>query len=92
MVNEHEAAICARAGVNVVLTLGARGAQLDWQGKTYREAPPPVEVVDTTGAGDAFCGAFAAALDRGASPPLALRDGVRAGALACTYEGAQRAD
>lgn len=92
VVNEHEHAIClgGRAGADVVLTLGARGAQLAWQGERCDEAPPQVEVVDTTGAGDALCGAFAAALDRGLSPPDALREGVRAGALACTHEGAQR--
>jgi ribokinase len=52
-------------------------------------APPPVEVVDTIAAGDAFCGALAAALDRGADLPLALRHGVAAGSLACTRSGAQ---
>jgi ribokinase len=91
VVNEHEAAIClgGGSGTNVVLTLGARGAELDWRGTPYSEAPPAVEVVDTTGAGDALCGAFAAALDRGLPPPEALREGVRAGALACTHAGAQ---
>ena len=62
-----------------------------WDGTDVVEAPPPVEVVDTTGAGDALCGAFAAALDSGLSPPEALRQGVRAGAIACTHAGAQRA-
>jgi ribokinase len=92
VVNEHEAAIClgGRGGTNVVLTLGARGAQLDWQGARYSEAPPPIQVVDTTGAGDALCGAFVAALDRGLPPPEALREGVRAGAHACEHAGAQR--
>jgi ribokinase len=93
VVNEHEHARClaGRAAAGVVLTQGARGARLDWQGRRYAVAPPPVEVVDTTGAGDALCGAFAAALDRGLPPPDALREGVRAGALACTHDGAQRA-
>jgi len=94
VVNEHEHAMClaGRASMNVVLTLGARGAHLDWQGMRYQESPPAIDVVDTTGAGDALCGAFAAALDRGLPPPEALRDAVRAGAIACTHEGAQRAD
>ena len=91
VVNEREAAICVgqRAGVNVVRTLGARGATMEWQGTRYSEAPSHVAVVDTTGAGDALCGAFAAALDRGVAPPDALREGVRAGAVACTHRGAQ---
>jgi ribokinase len=91
VVNEHEAAIClgTRTSVTVVRTLGARGATMQWQGNCCSEAPDRVAVVDTTGAGDALCGAFAAALDRGAAPPEALREGVRAGALACTHRGAQ---
>jgi len=92
VVNEHEAATCLahHGGANVVLTLGAAGARLQWNGTSVHEAPPRVEVVDTTGAGDALCGAFAAALDRGLAPAAALREGVRAGALACTFHGAQR--
>jgi ribokinase len=64
---------------------------MQWQGNCCSEAPGDVGVVDTTGAGDALCGAFAAALDRGATPPDALREGVLAGALACTHRGAQLA-
>jgi ribokinase len=50
---------------------------------------PPVEVVDTTGAGDAFCGAFAARLAAAPDPVAAARAGVAAGSLACTRAGAQ---
>jgi ribokinase len=52
---------------------------------------PAVDVVDTTGAGDAFCGALAAALDAGAPWPGALAAGIAAGSLACTGVGAQPA-
>lgn len=92
VVNEHERAACVPSGhdVAVLLTSGAQGASLGWNGMRFNEAPPAVDVVDTTGAGDALCGAFAAALDRGLSPPEALRAGVHAGAHACTHEGAQR--
>ena len=38
----------------VVLTLGARGALAWWRGGSTEVTPPPVEVVDTVGAGDAF--------------------------------------
>ena len=44
--------------------------------------------VDTTGAGDAFCGAFAAALAQGRSPVEAARVAVRAGAHMVQYAGA----
>ena len=109
VVNEHEAAACARAwqlpespsgfvaeaterfGVAVVLTLGARGAMTRIGGELVKVAAPPVEVVDTTGAGDAFAGALAAALDRGSGLATAVADGVRAGAQACAHVGAQRA-
>ncbi|HEY4138571.1 MAG TPA: PfkB family carbohydrate kinase, partial [Casimicrobiaceae bacterium] len=48
-----------------------------------------VHVVDTIGAGDALVGAIAVALDRSASWIRALKEGVAAGALACTRAGAQ---
>jgi ribokinase len=44
--------------------------------------------VDTVAAGDAFCGAFAAALSEGQSLSAALRWGSAAGALAATKKGA----
>jgi ribokinase len=76
-------------GMTVVLTLGARGAAMRWNGALRHEAPPAVDVIDTTGAGDALAGALAAALDRGATLPEALAAGVHAGAFACTHAGAQ---
>ena len=48
-----------------------------------------VTPVDTTGAGDTFCGSLCAALSQGASMPDALRYASAAGALACTRLGAQ---
>jgi ribokinase len=48
-----------------------------------------VKAVDSTGAGDAFCGALAAALDRKTPFERALKEGAAAGALACTVTGAQ---
>lgn len=76
-------------GVATVATLGAAGAVV-WSGGRRCAAPAPkVDVVDTTGAGDGFVGAFAAALDRGATIDEALAEGVAAGALACSVAGAQ---
>jgi ribokinase len=79
-----------RFGVAAVITLGSRGAITLVDGKLVSEASPAVDVVDTTGAGDAFCGALAAALERGESLAASMAAGVRAGALACTHAGAQR--
>jgi len=73
----------------VAVTLGARGAMLFERGRlASSRLPPTVEVVDTTGAGDAFTGAFAArwAIDRDGEAALAWA--VAAGALACTAAGA----
>jgi ribokinase len=50
---------------------------------------PAVHVVDTTAAGDAFLGGFAAALAKGYGFTGALQRGVAAGSLACTRAGAQ---
>ena len=72
----------------VVVTLGAAGAAVAHDGQTASFPAPSVDVVDTTGAGDAFCGAFAADLARGVDPFLAARTGVVAGSLATTIPGA----
>lgn len=73
----------------VIVTLGARGA-CAYVGSAYVLQPSfPVVPVDTTGAGDTFCGALVAALARGADTAAALRFASAAGALACTKLGAQ---
>jgi ribokinase len=72
-----------------IVTLGAAGAVIDVDGEFHRIPAPAVEVVDTTGAGDAFCGAFAAKLAAGGDPVEAARAGVVAGSLAVTQAGAQ---
>jgi ribokinase len=75
----------------VVVTLGPRGAVLADRDRTLALAPSPVVAVDSTGAGDAFCGAVAAALAGGRALPDAVRLGCAAGALATTAVGAQSA-
>ncbi|TLQ46636.1 carbohydrate kinase family protein [Streptomyces marianii] len=71
-----------------VVTLGAGGALVAESGAvTARVAPVPATAVDSTGAGDAFTGAFLAALLSGASPVAAASAGCRAGAHAVTVCG-----
>ena len=94
IVNETEAAFYGAAlhapGRYVAISLGAAGAEL-WQdgAKIASAAPPPVTVVDTTGAGDTFSAALTVSLIKGKSPEDALTYAVAAGALACTKPGAQ---
>jgi ribokinase len=76
----------------VVVTLGARGALVvPADGQPLLQAPPPVEAVDTTGAGDCFSGALAQALAGGAGLPDAVRTAVAAAALSTTGRGARAA-
>lgn len=71
-----------------VLTLGSRGALLvNANGSTFRAAFP-VTPIDTTAAGDAFCGAFAAALAAGESQNDALTFASASAALTTTAYGA----
>jgi ribokinase len=80
-----------RLGPNgVVLTLGADGAVCNIDDEVIRVAAPEVSVIDTTGAGDALCGAFAAQLARDTDVNNAVRAGIAAGSLAVTMDGAQR--
>lgn len=73
---------------SVVVSLGPEGAAAFTPEGNFRIDALSVEAVDTTGAGDAFVGALAAALDEGQAFPAALRFASVAGALACTKEGA----
>ncbi|HVL24543.1 MAG TPA: ribokinase [Thermomicrobiales bacterium] len=72
-----------------VITLGADGACGWADGRSFHQPAPKVEAVDTTGAGDAFCGALAARLRAGDDLDRAVRYGVVAGALAAMKPGAQ---
>ena len=74
---------------SAVVTLGAEGAILSAGGSPRYFHAPKVETVDTTGAGDAFVGALAAKLARGAPLEEAVPYAVFAGAVAVTSEGAQ---
>lgn len=105
IVNEGElAAIAQHAGtvseclaqINVpciVVTLGNQGccARVNDGASSYllNQAAFPIHPVDTTGAGDTFCGVFVAALSQGQDTKVALRMASAAGAMACLTPGAQ---
>lgn len=73
----------------VIVTLGARGALARVDGKIVLQPAFRIEPLDTTAAGDTFCGALLAALASGASMADALMRASAASALTCTRLGAQ---
>ena len=79
-----------RLGVSLVVTLGERGALVVQPGEqeTWVEASR-VDAVDTTGAGDAFVGAFAVGLASGRGAVAAVRLGCAAAADSVTRRGTQ---
>ena len=72
-----------------VVTLGPDGARVVRAGSDESFLSPQVTPVDTTGAGDTFCGALASGLDKGFSLEASVRRAVVAGSLAVTAIGAR---
>ncbi len=73
----------------IVVTLGHRGCCARVGGQWIFQTAFPVTPVDTTAAGDSFCGSLVAALSQGLGLHQALPLACAAGALACTQPGAQ---
>jgi len=73
----------------VVVTLGHRGACARRDGALTFQPAFDVIPVDSTGAGDTFCGVLVATLSQGQGLPQAMSLASAAGALACTRPGAQ---
>ncbi|HPX00340.1 MAG TPA: PfkB family carbohydrate kinase, partial [Sedimentibacter sp.] len=73
----------------LIVTMGSKGVKY-FDGNELKEIPSnKVDVVDTTGAGDTFCGGLAAALVRGNSMEDAIRFANKAASYAVTKLGAQ---
>lgn len=88
----EEAVVAARRlahGPAVVVTLGAAGAVLVTADRHRHVAAPEVEAVDTTAAGDTFCGVLAASVAAGADLDQAVAEAVAAAAVSVTRRGAQ---
>lgn len=93
--NEHEVeliggvdALRAAGVATVVVTLGARGVLVNDHTGSRSQPAFAVDTVDTTGAGDAFCGSLTARLAGGATLDESTRWAAAAGALATTTAGA----
>ena len=87
---ERAAAVLAGKGVKtVIVTLGSEGALLLEDGRVDLVAAPVVKAVDTTAAGDVFCGALAVALAEGKVVKEAVGWACSAAALSVTRMGAQ---
>ena len=101
IVNEGELAVVSDHGGNiascleridipcVIVTLGPRGCCASDSGSIIVQSGFSVTALDTTAAGDTFCGVLVAALSQGQSLGEALKIANAAGALACTTLGAQ---
>lgn len=105
--NEHEAAwLAARfgcgadatalraalgGGPDVAVTRGEAGAEAATAAGTARVPAFPVAAIDTTGAGDCWCGVLSAALETGAPLEKAMLRAAAAAAIACTRPGAAAA-
>ena len=81
--------LLAKGLKNLIVTLGDKGAL--WMHGDYREhiTAPSVDAVDTTGAGDAFIGCFAAELARGNGIDRAIEQAVRYASHSVTGKGTQ---
>ena len=103
LVNETEAMELARASSvetafnllkgrmpnsRLVMTLGAEGVWGSYNRQDYRLPAYPVQLVDTTAAGDTFAGYYTAEILKDGDFPAALRAGSRAAALAVGRAGA----
>jgi ribokinase len=93
--NEHEAArlggplaLLGFGATAVIVTKGAEGAELYSSGGVVAFPAFGVDAIDTTGAGDACCGALCAQLAAGEPIERAVRYAMAAGALATTTRGA----
>jgi len=81
--------IAANYGITCIVTLGKQGAMACSPEGSWEVKAMEVEAVDTTAAGDAFVGVFAASIEKGMDLPTALRHASVASGLSCLSKGAQ---
>ena len=88
----HDAARASEALVkagaaNAMITLGANGAALRFEGSLYSLVPPAVQAVNSVGSGDALLAGVAAGLRRGLPPSRMATLGIAAGAANALHGG-----
>jgi ribokinase len=84
------AAFASKVGCRLLVTLGARGAAVVGpDGSVTRVPAVPVNAIDTTGAGDAFVGAFGYGLAAGLDEQTAVRLGIACASDSVTRPGTQ---
>jgi ribokinase len=88
---ERMRGFCEKTGGTIIVTLGRHGVLAASPKQFLRVAALKIKPVDTVGAGDTFCGYFAAGLSSGLTLEEALRRAAGAGSLACLKTGAQQA-
>ena len=88
---EKALALAEKTGGACLITLGSKGAVVAENGTITQISPLAIDPVDTTGAGDAFVGIFAAMIDGGADTVEAARYAGAGAGLACLKMGAQEA-
>ena len=83
--------LAAKGHLNCIITLGSKGSiAIGQDGKGWRVPALPIEnIVDTTGAGDCFCGTLVASLHGKFALGSAMRRASIAASLSCLKEGAQ---
>ncbi|MDR1668169.1 MAG: ribokinase [Bacteroidales bacterium] len=81
--------ISEKGADTVVLTLGSLGALIQEKDRYYRVEAVPVEAVDTTAAGDTFCGALSVGLSEGMNITDAVKMACKAASISVTKMGAQ---
>jgi ribokinase len=87
--DDHVLALASRVSSRLLVTLGEAGALMVSDGKVMRLPAPISQAVDTTGAGDAFVGAFGYGLASGLAPAGAMALALRCASFSVSRPGTQ---
>ncbi len=86
---EERAKYLIKQGIKrVIVTLGEKGSLYVDENESFTVAPHKVNAIDTTGAGDSYCGAFVTALSEGKDVKEAMEFASKVSSIAVTRKGA----